>query len=408
MHESATQLNTIIDAIEERFPERREMATAAILALLSGQHFYVRGEPGTAKSAVIRFIMDLLLGAKQFSVQLTSSISEMAVTGPIDIPTYRDTGQLRHNTDGYLPWADVAYLDEVDKASKDLGQWLLTALNEGLHYEVDPGTGHRSARKIPLSSVFTASNGQLDAQSEQGAAMYDRLLVRTFVEPLKDSRNMHRMLMLKFGNPELTQPEPIEWAELKQIIDSVVPAMSISPQVMLATVELRQELAACEITVSDRRFGWAHDVMKAHAFLRGADTVEMRDIEALKFVMWDEPDDISKVIELCKNAAIPYQGQLNDIAEVMAELNTELDSRSNDRHAFLRYLPEVLTKVRKVKDDLDLVTAAAGDDTIGQAEFASWEGLVTRVGEAALSRSFDGIAADGVLDALRRNGMEAA
>jgi MoxR-like ATPase len=80
-------------------------------------------------------------------------------------------------TDGYLPTAEVAFVDEIFKANSAILNALLTLLNERLF---DNGN---QRLPVPLLCLVGASNEL--PESEELDALYDRFLIRRTVAQVR-------------------------------------------------------------------------------------------------------------------------------------------------------------------------------------------------------------------------------
>lgn len=160
------------------FVGREEEARVAVLALLTRQHCVFIGEPGTAKSALIRRLSQLVQ-CKYFYYLLSKYTVPDELVGAIDPVQYKQ-GKFVRNTAGKLPVAEVAFIDEVFKGSSETLNCLLNIMNERIFVDAD-GTVYQ----CPLHSLYGASN-ELPSDSEL-AAFYDRFLLRHFVRRIDAS-----------------------------------------------------------------------------------------------------------------------------------------------------------------------------------------------------------------------------
>jgi len=160
------------------FIGREEEARVAVLSLTCKQHAVFIGEPGTAKSALIRRLSQLV-NCRYFYYLLSKYTVPDELIGPIDPIAYRN-GKFVRNIQGKLPTAELAFVDEVFKGSSETLNCLLNIMNERLFVDVD-GTIYQ----CPLHSLYGASN-ELPSDSEL-AAFYDRFLLRHFVKRIDAS-----------------------------------------------------------------------------------------------------------------------------------------------------------------------------------------------------------------------------
>src|SRR3989338_615686 len=165
----AVRLKPIIDTRECGLVERRQSVRLCFLAALAGEHTLFIGPPGTAKSELARRLHAVFRDARYFERLLTRFSVPEELFGPLSIKALEEDRYERH-TDGFLPDASIAFIDEVFKANSAILNALLTLLNER---EFDNGAGRQ---RCPLISAIGATNEV--PEDEVAEAFFDRFLVR--------------------------------------------------------------------------------------------------------------------------------------------------------------------------------------------------------------------------------------
>src|SRR5882757_10740187 len=140
----------VVAPLKQRFVGRDEVVDLIVLALVAGEHLFLHGPPGTAKSALIRQFATAVRG-RYFEYLLTRFSEPNEVFGPIDLVKLRE-GTVATVTEGMLPEAEFVFLDELFNANSAILNNLLTVLNERLYRR------GMESRRLPLLSLFSASN----------------------------------------------------------------------------------------------------------------------------------------------------------------------------------------------------------------------------------------------------------
>src|SRR3954469_2153906 len=175
---AAASLQKALAAASQSLIEREAVVELVGLCAVAGEHLLVIGPPGTAKSEAVRRVARAL-GGHYFEYLLGRFTEPSEVFGPVDLRKLKD-GVVETQTQGMLPEADIAFLDEVFLGSTAILNTLLAILNERTFRR-----GHTRVT-CPLRVCVGASNA-LPAD-EMLAAFADRFLARIFLTSLPDAR----------------------------------------------------------------------------------------------------------------------------------------------------------------------------------------------------------------------------
>ncbi|KAG1667458.1 hypothetical protein FOA52_012213 [Chlamydomonas sp. UWO 241] len=107
------RLAAAIERLQRGLVERDAEARLLVLAVMAGEHVLLLGPPGSAKSVLGSRLAELVGGA-YFERLLTRFSVPEELFGPLSMRELENDRYVRQ-TRGYLPEADVAFIDEIFK-----------------------------------------------------------------------------------------------------------------------------------------------------------------------------------------------------------------------------------------------------------------------------------------------------
>jgi MoxR-like ATPase len=269
-------------ALADALVERDDEADLALTALVAREHALLVGPPGTAKSLLLDAVARLVDG-KSFTCLLTRFTLPEELFGPVSLAGLKEDRYARV-TAGRLPEADVAFVDEVFKASGAVLNTLLRLLNERTF---DAGGG---PRPVPLRLCVAASNewpSTTDGGGRELAAVFDLFLFRKAVRPVATAAGRSRLLWAVGHAPAFAHT--LTPAEVDQAYAEAT-ALPWTADGKEALEEVLRLLAREGVRPGDRRQRKAVTAARAAAYLAGAESVGPEHLEILRHVLWADPD----------------------------------------------------------------------------------------------------------------------
>lgn len=326
--QTVEQLRTdVIDLLKQRFVDRDEVIDLIALAAVAGEHLFLYGPPGTAKSALIRQFA-MAVKSRYFEYMLTRFSEPNEIFGPIDIVRLRE-GTVATVITGMLPEAEFVFLDELFNANSAILNNLLTVLNERVY--------RRGAEihRLPVLSLYSASNHL--PEDEALRALFDRFLLRCHVDNLK-RESMPRLLTAGWLLEKTGPPESRVSADDLRALSSRIYDVDLS-QVTSAYVEVVYKVRDLGIAFSDRRAVKVMKLLAASALLCGRNVARPSDLWVLRYV-WDRQEQIE-----------PLAALINGVLEQDARDDTE-------RHPLARVEPflngeDLARQLAEVEKELD-------------------------------------------------------
>ena len=322
--------------------EKETEISLSLLAALAGESIILLGPPGVAKSMVARQLKTAFREAQSFEYLMSRFSTPDEIFGPVSIQKLKTSDTYERAVEGYLPTADVAFLDEIWKAGPAIQNTLLTVINEKIFRN-----GNREMH-LPLKLLVAASN-ELPAKGEGLEALWDRFVIRIESRPIKLEKNFRAMLLeaptdflgptdftdstdssgsmgksdsADFSDLKITSEEYAEWAEnickigVKEEVLDAISAIRKS----LRAVNVDEAAERRNIYVSDRRWKNIVRLLRTSAFMQDREEVDICDLLPIYHCLWQEPEERDAIRNIVIRALFsPFADKLVEMKNALAE-----------------------------------------------------------------------------------------
>ena len=328
--------------------EKETEISLSLLAALAGESIILLGPPGVAKSMVARQLKTAFKNARSFEYLMSRFSTPDEIFGPVSIQKLKTSDTYERAVEGYLPTADVVFLDEIWKAGPAIQNTLLTVMNEKIFRN-----GNREMH-LPLKLLVAASN-ELPAKGEGLEALWDRFVIRIESRPIKLEKNFRAMLLeaptdflgptdftdstdfsgskgksdstdfsdsADFSDLKITAEEYAEWAEkickvgVKEEVLDAISAIRKS----LRAVNVDEAAERRNIYVSDRRWKNIVRLLRTSAFMQDREEVAICDLLPIYHCLWQEPEERDAIRSIVIRALFsPFAEKLVEMKNALAE-----------------------------------------------------------------------------------------
>ena len=313
--------------------EKNTEISLSLLAALAGESVILLGPPGVAKSMVARQLKTAFRDAQSFEYLMSRFSTPDEIFGPVSIQKLKTSDTYERAVEGYLPTADVVFLDEIWQAGPAIQNTLLTVINEKIFRN-----GNREMH-LPLKLLVAASN-ELPAKGEGLEALWDRFVIRIESRPIKLEKNFRAMLLdsneshtdltdttdegnaMSVCDVRISSKEYVEWS-------NQICKIGVKEEVLDAISAIRKSLRAVNVDeaaerrniyVSDRRWKNIVRLLRTSAFMQDREEVDICDLLPIYHCLWQEPEERDAIRSIVIRALFsPFAEKLVEMKNALAE-----------------------------------------------------------------------------------------
>jgi len=317
-----TDLQSFRSSLNASFLERTPVIDGILASMITKQNAFLFGLPGTGKSELVRACAQGFKNTKFFSYLLSPTTDPSELYGPVAVSKLLKDEYTR-DISGYLPDANVCFLDELFRGSSAVLNSLLQVLNERTF------NNGRDLITTDIQSIVAATNSFPTEESLQ--AFCDRFLFRPTVEGLKSPVSKRKLYewTVRNNRPEIKSDLDITGLrELQEQVNDVI----VSDEFLDVFSECMDMLGSRGLVISDRRRVQILTFLRGWAIVQGEEEVIPEYLhDTLQHICYQTPDDISVIKEVV-NQCVPTAEQFFNEAKrtlngVMGQYQEEVSGK---------------------------------------------------------------------------------
>ena len=341
------RISALKNALSEGLYEKDEALRLALLAAIAGESIFFLGAPGCAKSMLARRIAKAFKTDGDGSVQYFETLLNQFSTpedvfGNISLKGLNGEGEsgkeeYRRLTENMLPEADIAFIDEIWKASPAILNTLLTIINERKFHNGS------KVQNVPLKALLAASN-ELPAKNRGLEALYDRFILRLPIGFIQNEDSFFDMVegsssefelsdeikKLQISNKDLESwKTQIDTVQLSEEARAVISAIRKELTAQNETLSEEEKAAGESFAIGDRRWKKIVCILKTSAFLNDRTEVDLMDCQLIEYCIWStekQQKKVRQIVETCiQQNGLDCDTAIDDINDRIEEFTAKVE-----------------------------------------------------------------------------------
>lgn len=340
-----TNLQNFRASLNSSFLEREDVIDGLLASLITKQNSFLFGLPGTGKSELVRAVSNGFKGSQFFGYLLSPTTDPSELFGPVAVSKLLKDEYVR-DVKGYLPCANIAFLDELFRGSSAVLNSLLTILNERTF------NNGRDVIETPIQSIVAATNSFPQEESLQ--AFCDRFLFRPTVNLLKTPSSKRLLDSWALGIQQRPTVKSQLTFEDLQILQSEVTEIEVEEEFLSSFAHVIELLANRGIIISDRRRVQILKFLRGWAVVQGDEKLYPEHMHrSLVHIVYRTEDDVQAIKDVLDQVVPSAEKLMESIKRAHSGLLTEFHATFREREMkSVGNLNEVVQRLRKMHKDL--------------------------------------------------------
>jgi|GEM_PF-1710422 MoxR-like ATPase len=328
------KMKLFIQTCEESLLERDELIRLILLAVLSKEHLFMYGPPGSAKSDASKTLQKLTKSRKFFRYLMTEFTKYEEIFGE----EVANKGMIsKRIIDRKLPTAENGFIDEIFKGNSEILNAMLTILNERIFDD-----GYNGTIDVPLYTVLAASNEF--PRSSYLKALFERFVFRIPVPNVKEFKNRVRLLnddLEKLGDIDELTKDDIDFVqsnfkELKFSDENALTLNTIVDTLHQLLNSKKDNSIESYYEISGRTLFKVGKILRLSAYVNNRTHTDTSDLLLLRYIVWNNLSERERVIKKLSDLLFGSESEFH------GDIIKELDKISS---AILRYQSSMYAKL---------------------------------------------------------------
>ena len=335
MNKLQTKFDDARAIVKECIIGREEEIDLVFLALAMKEHVLLIGPPGTGKSMLCNEVARAFEGIT-FSILANKYTEPDEVFGPISFKEMENDKRIR-KTKGFMPEADLVFIDEIWKSSSSILNSMLTIMNERKFKQDSEWVDSQ------VKTIIGASNEYPIGRGYEGLwAAYDRFLLRKHVNNLSFDDRMEMAFAKSFKQAH----QVLDMNDLNEAYKEIA-TVKFSKDVKQKLCKLFVDIDELTTCMTDRRTRKAVNAVKAQAWINGRYQVDVKDFDCLRHICWSDPKKERDVVQTLVFEMINYE--IVEARKLEQEIDEILNPYEKENYT-VDLTDTVVSDIRKMQD----------------------------------------------------------